>query len=111
MNEPKRIFLGALDVEPGQALAIDLPADLDPDAVKALLAASADEILARVLPGGKVSGGEYRATGPDGSKWAVVVRGSKTGAWQCYGSAGVAGPTCSGSAVTSLSFRPAPARA
>ena len=64
---------------------------LDPDAVKALLAASADEVLARVLPGGKVHGNEYRATGPDGSKWAVVIRGAKTGAWQCYGSAGVAG--------------------
>jgi hypothetical protein len=37
VNEPKRIFLGALDVEPGQALAIDLPADLDPDAVKAAI--------------------------------------------------------------------------
>jgi Toprim domain-containing protein len=64
---------------------------LDPDAVKTLLAASADEVLARVLPGGKITGNEYRATGPDGSKWAVVVRGSKAGAWQCYGSAGVAG--------------------
>ena len=64
---------------------------LDPDQVKALLAASADGVLARVLPGGKIHGNEYRATGPDGSKWAVVVRGGKTGAWQCYGSAGVAG--------------------
>jgi hypothetical protein len=64
---------------------------LDPDQVKALLAASAMDLLARVLPGGKLTGNEYRATGPDGSKWAVVVRGSKTGAWQCYGSAGVAG--------------------
>jgi Toprim domain len=68
-----------------------MAARLDPDAVKALLAASADEILARVLPGGKITGSEYRATGPDGSKWAVVVRGGKTGAWQCYGAAGVAG--------------------
>jgi hypothetical protein len=64
---------------------------LDPDQVKALLAASAADVLARVLPGGKIHGSEYRATGPDGSKWAVVVRGGKTGAWQCYGSAGVAG--------------------
>jgi hypothetical protein len=68
-----------------------MAARLDPDAVKALLAASADDVLARVLPGGKIHGSEYRATGPDGSKWAVVVRGAKTGAWQCYGSAGVAG--------------------
>ena len=66
-------------------------ARLDPDQVKALLAASADEVLARVLPGGKVTGSEYRATGPDGSTWAVVIRGHKTGAWQCFGAAGVAG--------------------
>jgi len=68
-----------------------MAARLDPDQVKALLAASADDVLARVLPGGKITGNEYRASGPDGSTWAVVVRGSKTGAWQCYGAAGVAG--------------------
>lgn len=35
MTEPRKmVFLGALDVEAGETLAIELPADLDPDAVK-----------------------------------------------------------------------------
>ena len=34
MTEPRKTFLGALDVEAGETVAIELPADLDPDAVK-----------------------------------------------------------------------------
>jgi len=71
--------------------AIFSMARLEPDAVKALLAASGAELLARLLPGGRYVGNEYRADGPDGSKWAVVTKGSKVGCWQCFGAAGVAG--------------------
>lgn len=37
MTEPRLIFLGALDVDRDQALAIDLPANLEPEAVKAAI--------------------------------------------------------------------------
>jgi hypothetical protein len=37
VNEPKRIFLGALDVEPGQALALDIPADASVEEIQAAI--------------------------------------------------------------------------
>jgi hypothetical protein len=36
-DAPKRIFLGALDVSQDEALAIAIPADLDPEALKAAI--------------------------------------------------------------------------
>ena len=37
MTEPRKILLGVLDVTDGEAVAFDLPADLDPDAIKAAI--------------------------------------------------------------------------
>src|SRR6185436_10269503 len=53
----------------------------DPDQVKARLAAAAPGLIATLLPGGRMTGREYRAKGPDGSTWAVVMSGAKAGHW------------------------------
>lgn len=66
------------------------PRRLEAEQVKALLASQSNDLLAYLLPGGRMVSGEYRARGPDGSLWAVQVTGSKAGAW-ISGQAGLAG--------------------
>lgn len=53
----------------------------DPEQIKARLATAAPGLIATLLPGGRMVGREYRAKGPDGSTWAVVMSGAKAGHW------------------------------
>jgi hypothetical protein len=47
MTEPRRIYLGTVTLdEPGEVLALNIPADLDADAIKAVLEAVEAEKVA-----------------------------------------------------------------
>jgi hypothetical protein len=63
---------------------------LSPDAVKQLLISRIIELAREVAPDGRVIGREWTGHGPDGSKWGIVIAGTKIAKWQNFGS-GAAG--------------------
>jgi hypothetical protein len=56
MTEPRRIYLGTVTLdEPGEVLALNIPADLDADAIKAVLErANAERVEAAVRESAKL---------------------------------------------------------
>jgi hypothetical protein len=63
---------------------------LSPDAVKQLLILRILDLARQVAPDGRVIGREWTGHGPDGSKWGIVIAGTKIAKWQNFGS-GAAG--------------------